>query len=79
MPKVPAKLDAHAGGVVGPDGTHVGPGQLIPASWPAEVRKSLYDSGGATAKPVSVGPQAATGEPELVDGEAVVGRSHGVG
>lgn len=75
MPKVPATTYAGPGGCIGPDGALVGPGQPIPDSWPAEVRQSLYDSGGATAQPIAVG-LAATGEPELVEAEAHLVRKH---
>lgn len=51
MPKdkvKPTTLYANAGGVVGPAGERLRPGEPIPADWPEELRSALKETGGAT-------------------------------
>lgn len=44
----PSTLYANAGGVVGPAGERLRPGEEIPPDWPEELRSALQETGGAS-------------------------------
>lgn len=58
-PKPPV-LYANAGGVIGPAGERLRPGEEVPADWPEEIRSALVDTGGAAKVrrvPAPTGPE----------------------